>query len=86
MTLIGAKCTLLNQLFSLQLPIGHSTKSLTEPQANPDDYEYLCEDGSKAPITGKACTWAQRPWQAYMGNGDINQKVFNEIINLCECS
>lgn len=61
----------------LQLPIGHAPKSLTEAQANPDDYEYLCEDGSKVPITGKACTWAQRPWQAYMGNGDINQKVFH---------
>lgn len=61
--------------FCCQLPIGHASKSLTEPQGNPDDYEYLCEDGSKVSVTGTACTWAQRPWQAYMGNGDINQKV-----------
>lgn len=49
--------------------------SLTEAQANPDDYEYLCEDGSRKPVTGTACTWAQRPWQGYMGNGDINSRV-----------
>ncbi|CRL03704.1 CLUMA_CG016424, isoform A [Clunio marinus] len=59
------------------LPIGHATKSLTEPQADPNDYEYLCEDGSKVPVTGKACSWAARPWQAYIGNGDINQKEMN---------
>lgn len=62
-------------LFSSQLPIGHATESNTEAQANPNDYEYLCEDGTKVPITEKACTWAQRPWQAYMGNGDITNKV-----------
>ncbi|CAG9801353.1 unnamed protein product [Chironomus riparius] len=56
------------------LPIGHATESLTEAQANPNDYEYLCEDATKVPITERACTWAQRPWQAYMGNGDITNK------------
>lgn len=70
--------------FKLQLPIGHATKSLTEAQADPNDFEYLCEDGSKVPITGKACTWAQRPWQAYMGNGDINQKVEEIVWSLIE--
>lgn len=47
----------------------------TEAQGNADDYEYLCEDGSRKPVTGTACTWAQRPWQGYMGNGDINTRV-----------
>lgn len=37
------------------LPIGMNTKATTEAQGNPDDYEYLCEDGSKKPIIGKAC-------------------------------
>lgn len=42
----------------------------TTPQANPEDFEYLCEDGSRRPITGPACSWAQRPWQGYMTNSD----------------
>ena len=83
----GAQQTVLVQTFfitfstsilffiSSQLPIGHATESLTEAQASPNDYEYLCEDGTKVPITERACTWAQRPWQAYMGNGDITNKV-----------
>jgi hypothetical protein len=59
-----------------QLPIGHADKSLTEAQANPDDFVYLCEDGSKVPITdAKPCSWAARPWQAYLGNGDLQSKV-----------
>lgn len=44
-------------------------------QANPDDYAYLCEDGSRKPVTGTACTWAQRPWQGYMGNSDVNTRL-----------
>lgn len=65
-----------------QLPIGHADKSLTEAQANPDDYVYLCSDGTKVPVTGPACTWAARPWQAYVGNGDIRQKVENLTFKL----
>lgn len=42
----------------------------TTAQANPEDFEYLCEDGSRRPITGPACSWAQRPWQGYMTNSD----------------
>ncbi|KAG5677326.1 hypothetical protein PVAND_007094 [Polypedilum vanderplanki] len=61
------------------LPIGHATKSQTEAQANANDFEYLCEDGTKVPITEKACSWAQRPWQAYMGNGDIIQKQLDKL-------
>uniref|UniRef100_U5EVY8 Transferrin n=1 Tax=Corethrella appendiculata TaxID=1370023 RepID=U5EVY8_9DIPT len=55
------------------LPIG-SNPPVGEAKANPDDYEYLCEDGSRRPIIGKACSWAQRPWQAYMGNADIETR------------
>lgn len=59
---------------TFQLPINNK-KSQTEAQANPDDYEYLCEDGSRKPVTGPACSWAQRPWQGYMGNSDVNKRV-----------
>lgn len=45
-------------------------------QGNPNDYEYLCEDGSRRSITDDpVCTWAQRPWQGYMGNADIYQNL-----------
>lgn len=58
----------------LQLPIGNNPAKTTA-QANPVDYEYLCEDGTRKSVTGKACTWAQRPWQGYMGNSDINTRL-----------
>ncbi|KAH8362425.1 hypothetical protein KR200_007051 [Drosophila serrata] len=37
-------------------------------EGNPDDFEYLCEDGTRRPITGPACSWAQRPWSGYISN------------------
>lgn len=62
--------------FSLQqLPVGHAEKSLTEAQGNPNDYEYVCENGGTVPITGPACTWAQRPWPSLVGNKAIKEKV-----------
>ncbi|KAL5276167.1 MFI2 family protein [Megaselia abdita] len=39
-------------------------------EGNPENYEYLCEDGSRLPITGPACSWAQRPWKGYISNSD----------------
>lgn len=56
------------------MPINNKP-SQTVAQANPNDYEYLCEDGSRRPVTGAACTWAQRPWQGYMGNSDVNTRL-----------
>lgn len=53
------------------MPIANNPPK-TEAEANPEDYEYLCEDGSRRPINGPACSWAQRPWQGYMGNADLN--------------
>lgn len=41
----------------------NNVPSKTPAQANPDDYEYLCEDGSRRAVTDNACSWAQRPWQ-----------------------
>lgn len=49
----------------------------TTAQGNPDDFEYLCEDGTRKTVKGPACSWAARPWQGYMGNGDINQRATN---------
>lgn len=44
-------------------------------QGNPDDFEYLCEDGSRKALTGPACSWAARPWQGYMANGDLKERA-----------
>lgn len=52
------------------LPVG-VTPAVPTPE-NPADFRYFCPDGSKVPIDDhtKPCTWAARPWQGYMTNGD----------------
>ncbi|XP_075158793.1 transferrin-like [Haematobia irritans] len=42
----------------------------TTAEGDPSNFEYLCEDGSRRPITGPACSWAQRPWTGYISNTD----------------
>nr|AAL58078.1 transferrin precursor [Aedes aegypti] len=67
------KVIYVNKYFGL--PVGGApAKPALNPNARTEDYVYLCEDGSTRPITGPACSWAQRPWQGYMGNGDINSR------------
>lgn len=56
-----------------QLPVGLSPAR--ESSENPDDFAYLCPDGTKVPINGPACRWAARPWQGYMINADIVKTV-----------
>lgn len=53
-----------------QLPINNRATK-TQPQADPADYEYLCEDGARRTITDKPCSWAARPWQGYIGNSIV---------------
>lgn len=52
------------------LPVGVTPAVPTSE--NPADFRYFCPDGSKVPIDAhtKPCTWAARPWQGYMTNGD----------------
>ncbi|XP_055619783.1 transferrin [Toxorhynchites rutilus septentrionalis] len=67
------KVIYVNKYFGL--PVGGApAQPALNPNARTDDYVYLCEDGTTRPITGPACSWAQRPWQGYMGNGDINAR------------
>jgi len=40
----------------------------TKAEGDPSEFEYLCEDGTRRPITGPACSWAQRPWTGYISN------------------
>ncbi|XP_013099042.2 transferrin [Stomoxys calcitrans] len=49
-------------------------------EGDPAEFEYLCEDGSRRPITGPACSWAQRPWTGYISNADAvngDEKLHN---------
>lgn len=66
------KVIFVNKYFGL--PVGNNPAAPATGTANADDYEYLCEDGSRRPVTGRACTWAQRPWQGYMANGDLRSR------------
>ncbi|XP_058445332.1 transferrin [Malaya genurostris] len=67
------KVIYVNKYFGL--PVGDGpAKPALNPAARANDFVYLCENGTTRPITGPACSWAQRPWQAYMGNGDINSR------------
>lgn len=57
------------------LPVG--VTPATPTRENPADFRYFCPDGSKVPIDAhtKPCTWAARPWQGYMTNGDDANNV-----------
>jgi ABC-type amino acid transport substrate-binding protein len=43
---------------------------VTAESTNAENFEYLCEDGTRRKITGPACSWAQRPWKGYISNTD----------------
>lgn len=51
------------------LPVGNTPVKPTKE--NPENYSYLCPDGTKVPVTGPPCRWAARPWQGYMTNAAI---------------
>ncbi|KAH8409163.1 hypothetical protein KR009_009605, partial [Drosophila setifemur] len=47
---------------------GAGPDPLPAAEGKAEDFEYLCEDGTRRPITGPACSWAQRPWIGYLSN------------------
>ncbi|XP_053948794.1 transferrin [Anastrepha ludens] len=52
----------------------------SKAEGDPSEFEYLCEDGTRRPVTGPACSWAQRPWVGYISNVDAvngEQKLHN---------
>ncbi|XP_045769490.1 transferrin isoform X1 [Maniola jurtina] len=55
------------------LPVG--TTPASQSPENPDEYAYLCVDGSKVPVRQKACSWAARPWQGLLGHNDVLAKL-----------
>uniref|UniRef100_A0A182PR24 Transferrin n=1 Tax=Anopheles epiroticus TaxID=199890 RepID=A0A182PR24_9DIPT len=57
------------------------------PDARPEDYVYLCEDGTTRPIgdaSQPVCSWAQRPWQVLLGNGDLSGAGYRELQTLTQ--
>lgn len=60
-------------MFDLQLPVGVTPAQPSDE--NPDDFAYLCPDGTRVPIREKPCTWAARPWQGYMTNAEVVKTV-----------
>nr|CAD7575668.1 unnamed protein product [Timema californicum] len=57
------------------LPIGGVAPQTPVADVHPEDFAYLCPDGSKKPITGPACRWAARPWQGFLINNDLVSSV-----------
>ncbi|CAH2084957.1 unnamed protein product [Euphydryas editha] len=55
------------------LPVG--TIPANQSSENPDEFAYLCVDGSKVPVREKACSWAARPWQGLLGHNDVLAKL-----------
>ncbi|XP_072932524.1 transferrin [Epargyreus clarus] len=55
------------------LPVG--TIPASPSTENPDEFAYLCVDGSKKAIRDKPCTWAARPWQGLLGHNDVLAKL-----------
>lgn len=55
------------------LPVG--TIPASQSSENPDNFAYLCTDGSKVPVREKACSWAARPWQGLLGHQDVLAKL-----------
>lgn len=57
----------------MQLPVGITPGQPSSE--NPDDFVYLCPDGTRTAITGTPCRWAARPWQGYMANADVVKTI-----------
>ncbi|XP_052866400.1 transferrin [Anopheles cruzii] len=67
------KTNFVRRYFGLPLSPGGLAKPAVNPAARPNDYVYLCTNGTTRPVTDQrnVCSWAQRPWPALMGNGDL---------------
>ncbi|KAF5303807.1 hypothetical protein FQR65_LT18952 [Abscondita terminalis] len=64
------------------LPVG--TTPAQASNENPDEYAYLCPDGSRVPVRDYPCRWAARPWQGYMANAAVKpiDELRTKIANL----
>ncbi|XP_035908482.1 transferrin [Anopheles stephensi] len=69
-----SKTIYVRKYFGLPVTPGGAPAPALNPNARTEDYAYLCEDGTTRPIADgqPVCSWAQRPWQVLLGNGDLN--------------
>uniref|UniRef100_A0A182MQL1 Transferrin n=1 Tax=Anopheles culicifacies TaxID=139723 RepID=A0A182MQL1_9DIPT len=67
-------------------PGGLPAGPAVNPNARTEDYLYLCEDGTTRPIADghPVCSWAQRPWQVLLGNGDLAGAGLRELQTLSQ--
>ncbi|KAJ8898572.1 hypothetical protein PR048_003932 [Dryococelus australis] len=57
------------------LPIGGVPPETPVYDEHPEEYAYLCQDGTRIPITGPPCRWGARPWQGFITNNDLLSSV-----------
>lgn len=75
------KTIFVRKYFGLPVTPGGVAQPARNPAARPEDYAYLCEDGTTRPIAdGTApCSWAQRPWPVLLTNGDYSGTRFQRL-------
>uniref|UniRef100_A0AAG5DK04 Transferrin-like domain-containing protein n=1 Tax=Anopheles atroparvus TaxID=41427 RepID=A0AAG5DK04_ANOAO len=80
------KTIFVRKYFGLPVTPGGTAKPALNPAARPEDFAYLCEDGTTRPIADgtPACSWAQRPWQVLLGNGDLRGDGARELQTLTQ--
>lgn len=72
-----SKTIYVRKYFGLPVTPGGAPAPALNPNARSEDYVYLCEDGTTRPIADgqPVCSWAQRPWQVLLGNGDLTGRI-----------
>ncbi|XP_053664953.1 transferrin [Anopheles marshallii] len=76
-----SKTIYVRKYFGLPVTPGGTAAPALNPNARTEDYAYLCEDGTTRPIGDglPVCSWAQRPWQVLLGNGDLSGAGLREL-------
>uniref|UniRef100_A0A182Q8L3 Transferrin n=1 Tax=Anopheles farauti TaxID=69004 RepID=A0A182Q8L3_9DIPT len=67
-------------------PGGVPAGPAVNPNARLEDYAYLCENGTTRSIRDgePVCSWAQRPWQVLLGNGDLRGTSYRNLQKLSQ--
>uniref|UniRef100_A0A2M4DN52 Putative transferrin 1 n=1 Tax=Anopheles darlingi TaxID=43151 RepID=A0A2M4DN52_ANODA len=79
------KTIFVRKYFGLPITPGAVAKPAVNPAVRAEDYSYLCEDGTTRPVSDQnVCSWAQRPWPAFMANGDLTGNRVQELQSLLQ--
>ncbi|XP_049279006.1 transferrin [Anopheles funestus] len=79
-----SKTIYVRKYFGLPVTPGGLPVPALNPSARAEDFVYLCENGTTRPIADgqPVCSWAQRPWQVLLGNGDLSGAGLQELQTL----